>query len=303
MEDANNKQKKNKLLIPIIIILGLSILGNIFQLSSSHIAEKECIETTDSLNTEVNQIDQLYDQSMAMVGQLRKDSIQLSDNLKSTISEIEKIKAENKNLLATVKDKDELNRRLKANLAMIKKLNKDLTDEVAALKKENQVLTAKNETLTSSVDSLTESNVSLTKKVEEAQKLKVEYLQPKALRERFFNDEFKETESAKRTKKIQLGFSVLKNPLAQLGERTAYVRILSPENLILGNGEMASSNFITEKGDTIKFSMKKNFNYLGEKEEVLMEYKESNLELAEGTYKIEVYIGGYKSATTNIELK
>lgn len=301
--DNKNQEKKNKLFIPVIILLALSVGVNIFQAVNNSAVQTEQLEQIDSLNIKTEEINTLYTSSLDMVDQLRNDSIELSDELKSKVSEIEKIKEENKNLLSTIKDKDELNRRLSYNLSKIKSLNKDLANEVEKLKKENKVLTEKNTKLTNDVDSLAKSNAELTGKVGVAERLRVEYLKPMAMRERFFNDEFKETDKARRTKKIDISFSVLKNELAKEGERTVYLRLIAPEGEIMGNGEMQSGNFISEAGDTLNFSMKKEFTYSNDKQDLSLTYSNMEREFPVGKYEIEVYVGGYKSAETLLELE
>jgi predicted nucleic acid-binding Zn-ribbon protein len=303
MTTENQNSKKNKLIIPIIILLGLSVGANIFQAVNNSVVQTEQLEQIDSLSIKTEEINNLYTSSLDLVDGLRSDSIELSDELKLKVEEIQKIKESNENLKATIKDKDELNRRLSYNLNLIKGLNKDLEKEVKKLKEENKVLTEKNTQLTNDVDSLAKSNAELTEKVNVAERLRVEYLKPVAQRERFFNDEFKETDRAKRTKKIDISFSVLKNDLAKEGERTVYVRLIAPTGEIMGNGEMRSGNFIAEAGDTLNFSMKKEFTYNNDKQDLMLSYSNMDNEFPEGKYEIEIYVGGYKSASTSIELE
>lgn len=303
MTTEKQDSKKNKLLIPMIILLALSVGANIFQAVNNSAVQTEQLEQIDSLNIKTEQINNLYTSSLDLVDELRNDSITLSDELKTKVDEIQKIKEQNENLKATIKDKDELNRRLSYNLSLIKNLNNDLKKEVEKLKEENKVLTAKNTKLTNDVDSLEKSNADLTSKVSVAERLRVEYLKPTALRERFFNDEYKETDRAKRTKKIDVSFSVLKNDLAKEGERTVYLRLISPTGEIMGNGEMRSGNFIADEGDTLNFSMKKEFTYNKDKQDLKLSYTNMDKEFPEGKYEIEVYVGGYKSAATVLELE
>ena len=205
--------------------------------------------------------------------------------------------------MATITDKTELNKRLQANLNRMKRLNKELNEEVKKLKSENVVLSTKNTKLEVKVDSLKEKTIVLTEKISKAERLMVEYLEAKPLKGVFLSDNFKETDKAKRTQKIDVSFSVIKNELAKIGERTAYVRIINAENQILGKPEYKSGNFITDEGDTLKFTLKADFNYRGEKEDVSLEYQDLENSFAPGKYKVEVYITGYKSTTTSFTLK
>ena len=97
--------------------------------------------------------------------------------------------------------------------------------------------------------------------------------------------------------------SIIKNELAKIGERTAYVRIVNPDNQILGKPEYSSGNFVTDEGDTLKFSLKADFNYRGEKEDISLEFQDVEKSFKSGKYKVEIYIGGYKATSTTLELK
>ena len=91
--------------------------------------------------------------------------------------------------------------------------------------------------------------------------------------------------------------------MSKIGERTAYVRIINPENQILGKPEFKSGNFVTDEGDTLKFSLKADFNYRGEKEAISLEFQDVEKSFISGKYKVEIYIGGYKATSTTLELK
>jgi uncharacterized membrane-anchored protein YhcB (DUF1043 family) len=297
------EKKSNKLFLPIVIIMALSLVGNVVLLLTNNSVKTELNEEILVLNTKNEEINTLYTESAELVNLLKIDTTNLSNDLKAKYAEIQRLQQENDEIMATITDKTELNKRLQANLNRMKRLNKELDAEVKKLKSENVVLTTKNTKLEVKVDSLKEKTIILTEKISKAERLMVEYLEAKPLKGVFLSDNYKETDKAKRTQKIDVSFSVIKNELAKIGERTAYVRIINGENQILGKPEYKSGNFVTDDGDTLKFSLKADFNYRGEKEDVSLEYQDLENTFAPGKYKVEVYITGYKATTTTFTLK
>lgn len=307
MSETNNpkkeEKKSNKLFLPILIIMALSLVGNVVLLLSNNSVKTELGEEIKELNTKNEEINTLYQESSDLVDLLKIDTTNLSSELKAKYNEIQRLHQENDELMATITDKEELNKRLQANLKKIKRLNKELQAEVKKLKDENVVLTTKNTKLEVKVDSLSEKTVVLSAKVEKAQRLAIEYLSAKPYRGVFFSDNYKETDKAKRTQKIDVSFSVIRNEFARIGERIAYLRIINPENQILGKPQYQSGNFINEEGDTLKYSIKADFNYRGEKEDFSLEYQDLENAFAPGKYKVEIYIDGYKVTNTTFQLK
>lgn len=307
MSDANTpkkeEKKSNKLFLPILIIMALSLVGNVVLLLTNNSVKTELNEEILELNTKNEEINTLYTESTELVELLKIDTTNLSSELKAKYSEIQRLQQENDEMMATITDKTELNKRLQANLNKIKRLNKELQSEIKKLKTENVDLSKKNTKLEVKVDSLKEKTIVLTDKISKAERLMVEYLEAKPLKGVFLSDNFKETDKAKRTQKIEVNFSVIKNELSKIGERTAYVRIINPENQILGKPEFKSGNFVTDEGDTLKFSLKADFNYRGEKEDISLEFQDVEKSFKSGKYKVEIYIGGYKATSTTLELK
>lgn len=297
------EKKSNKLFLPIVIIMALSLIGNVVLLLSNNSVKTELNEEIVELNTKNEEVNSLYKESSELVELLKIDTTNLSNDLKAKYSEIQRLQQENDELMATITDKEQLNKRLQANLNKIKRLNKELQSEIGKLKDANVVLNTKNTKLEVKVDSLSEKTVALSAKIAKAQRLSIEYLKATPFRGVFFSDNYKETDKAKRTQKIDVSFSVIKNELAKIGERIAYLRIVNPENQILGKPQYQSGNFVNEEGDTLKYSIKAEFNYRGEKEDFSLEYQDLENSFAPGKYKVEIYIDGYKVTNTSFELK
>ena len=169
MSDANTpkkeEKKSNKLFLPILIIMALSLVGNVVLLLTNNSVKTELNEEILELNTKNEEINTLYTESTELVELLKIDTTNLSSELKAKYTEIQRLQQENDEMMATITDKTELNKRLQANLNKIKRLNKELQSEIKKLKTENVDLSKKNTKLEVKVDSLKEKTIVLTDKI------------------------------------------------------------------------------------------------------------------------------------------
>lgn len=109
-----------------------------------------------------------------------------------------------------------------------------------------------------------------------------------------------ETTKAKRAKKIKVSFSLGENKIAKAGEKTVFIRIMTPDGK-----EMAKSY-----DETYKFSFDKNTGYYAGKQAVnyanvelsAVAYCEGRDELVPGNYIIEITCDGAVIGNTTLKL-
>lgn len=109
-----------------------------------------------------------------------------------------------------------------------------------------------------------------------------------------------ETNKARKATKIKIGFSLGENKIAKAGEKTVYVRIVTPDGK-----EMAKSY-----DDSYKFTFNKSNGYFAGKETVnygnielsAVTYCEGQGEMVPGNYIIEITCDGAVIGNTNLKL-
>ena len=179
-------------------------------------------------------------------------------------------------------------RRLKGELATLRKVLIGYIHQVDSLNRENaglkamaQEVTAKYQEATAQISSLSQEKQNLNEKVSLASQLDATGISLLAK-----NKRGKEAKKIKDVKKLQVNFSIARNVTAETGTKTVYVRIVKPDNTILGGG----GSFKYENR-TIPYFMKRNIEYTGEEQSVTL-YWDVEEFLYAGQYRVEIFADG-----------
>jgi len=287
-----SKEKNNKgLLILLGILLAGSLAVNIFQ-STSHTAKVEKQENQyNQLSTEHAEVNQLLEDSKALTKKLEGDVAEKDEEIQSKLAQIERIKAENDSLLKSGMNKEELNRRLKANLAMVRKLNMQLESKVDELLLKNKKLKTKNSALTQDLDSVSSINSDLSNKVAIASALQV----PSPIintykKKNSKNKPWKRTSLARRTNKIEVKFTIMANEITEPGEKTVSLRITDDNGRTVGNLNKNGEELDNQSNGTKSFAAVRTFTYTGAAQEINLDYIIESANLDEGLYTTEIFI-------------
>lgn len=291
-----NKKYMGKL-IPLIIFLFLSVFLNVFQW-----------KTNDSVITEYNKnIDSLITVRVDIEKELASTTEELSrykgisEKLDMLVNEANRKVTEQEKRISTMlkeqKNSNSLNQKLKEELAELKKLRDDYLDQIDILLTENSELKKQNNQLNYTIADLSDNKNKLEQKVNEASKLKTEYVVSTSLRKKN-NNKYTTTSMAKKTDKLKVCFSILENKVAPAGEKIVYLRIVAPNGLPMGDRSKGSKGFISkDTREEVFYTASQKINYTNSKQDVCLEYEESERIFSVGTYTIEIYIDGYLSTT------
>ena len=241
-----------------------------------------------------NDYEQLGRQYGEMMSQLTNDSLiaQLTrEQLRAQqlLEELKKVKAD---------DAREITR-LKKELNAVRAVLRDYIRQVDSLNRVNQNLVQENTQLTGRLEesarqnqTLKQEREQLTEKVTIAAQLDATALQMTAL-----NKRGKVSKKMKDAKTLQVSFNISRNVTAQNGQRTIYVRIMTPAGETLnGGGTFAYEN------RQIEYSMKKVIEYSGEETPVTVYWQVGEF-LEAGEYRVSIFADGSMigSRTFNFE--
>ncbi len=179
-------------------------------------------------------------------------------------------------------------RRLKEELATLRKILVTYVRQVDSLNRENaglkvlaQEVTAKYNEATAQISSLSQDKQNLNEKVTLASRLDATNISLIAK-----NKRGKEAKKIKDVKQFQINFAIARNVTAETGTKALYVRLVKPDNSILGNaGTFAYEN------RTIPYSIKKAVEYTGEEQTVIL-YWDVEEFLYAGKYRVEIFADG-----------
>jgi hypothetical protein len=197
--------------------------------------------------------------------------------------------------------------RIRRQLNLLREITQNYVHEIDSLYTENRVLKAENiemqqeiQRVTRRTTELTETKEALEGKVEVASALRAFQINATPIRLRGSNRE-EETDRARRTDRIRVCFTVAENPVANPGNKNAYVRIADPSGNILRLGDDDRYAF-TIGQDTLQFSMRGQFNYINQDTNVCMYWDKQN-DFDEGIYLVSVFTDEFRLGESQFSLR
>jgi len=293
-----NKKNSPSLLIAGFVIMTLALIVVLFlyfdQRKESRAVIAQLQEYSgkmevkkDSLETELNGIIRQYDALKSNNDTLNQQISLQQDKIKKLlsmrISDAEKIKRYEKELL-TIRDVlksyivqiDSLNTRNQILLVE----NKDLKNVGAQLESKNKLLEQEKDELITIKD--------------EAKTLIAAGITPVAL-----NKRSKEQDKIDKVTKIRVDFTLRKNTVADAGSKLIYLRLIRPDAVVLGSKEAGVFDF---QNSQIPFSASREVKY--EKTDLPVSiFWDNNGDLIEGNYTCELYCEGKLIGNTEFALR
>mgnify|MGYP001454430123 FL=1 len=287
-----------KIFIPLILLILLLVAGMAWlyiNLDKQKQEKEEMIQLAELDKKEMeNEYQQFARQYSEMKTQINNDSIvaQLTQEQEKTqrlLKELQRTKSTDAREIA----------RLKKELATVRAVLRSYVIEIDSLNRLNQNLTEENtrikgqyEEANKQIRGLSNEKESLSEKVAIASQLDAIGINMTGIDKRN-----KTTSRLKRTKALQVNFSLAKNVTAPSGMKTIYVRINTPTGALLGG----AGTFAYENKD-LQCSMKRTVEYDG-KETPITLYCDINQALQAGTYRVSIFADGNMIGSQNFILK
>lgn len=298
MTDSGNLSKKDHALrnirlggiLIVAVLLGLIVLG----MSSCNSKSDRMQAQIDSLKlvndqlklaNEYEQLNTEFQQYENQAQYLQNDSLidkytEAKDKVEKLLVELKTQKITSGKRIKELQDEiSTLKKIMRHYVAIIDSLGK----ENAGLKAENKEIKAQNRQLASKVSDYTQKNQELSERMELAEKLNLTNLTFTPL-----NKKGKREKRIGRAKQLLVSFTIPQNNSTPVGEKTFYVRIVSPEGTVLGNGD----TFPFENGNVV-YSDKKTVEY-DQQEMKLNVYHNVTTALSKGNYIVEVFVDNYR---------
>ena len=236
--------------------------------------------TTD--NSELNDSIAIQKQKVALLLQEIENS---EKSRKYTARELYKMR----------KEAETLRKVMKNYVHKVDSLNTLNLELQAAIKVKDQTIS----TVKGERDEFKERTENLSKTVEMGSKLQILGLSAEAIRIRT-SGSFTETNRSKRADQVKACFTIVANSIAEKGSKMFYMRVISPEGVVLTN---TKSSQITVNGESIEVSVGRALDYQGKAVDFCVFYEKATDELPKGDYKVEIYSEGLKVGTSTFGLK
>ncbi len=229
--------------------------------------------TDDSVKRELND---KYEAARIQVEKLQQE---LNNQKHKSAAEISKLRNEINTLRAL----------LRHYVEEIDRLNKENQE----LRNENQQVKDENRRLSSQVTETSKRNEVLSERMTLAEKLNVTGLTLTAL-----NKKGKTEKKVAKAVQLMATFTIPQNNSTPVGEKTIYMRIISPSGQLLGPGGTFSF-----EGGNVEYTARKIIEYAGEEIGSVTIYWDVNTPLIAGEYTVELFADNFRLISRKINLK
>lgn len=190
--------------------------------------------------------------------------------------------------------------KLRSEIDTLRKLLRHYVEEINRLNKENEALRTENAEikeqntkLNNRVAETSRQNEQLSKRMTLAEKLNVTGLTLTPL-----NKKGKKEKKVQKAVQLMATFTIPQNNSTPVGEKTIYMRLVSPSGQLLGN----AGTFAFEGGQ-VECSAKKVIEYAGEEIGGVTIYWDVNTALTPGDYTVELFADNYRLVSRSFNLK
>jgi len=241
----------------------------------------------DSLETELNAIIVQYDA-------LKSDNDTLNEQLTLQQEKIKKL------LAMRISDAEKI-KRYEKELLTIRDVLKSYIVQIDSLNTRNQILLVENKDLKNVSAKLESQKKILEQEKEELTTIKVgaKALIAAAIRPVPLNKRNKEQDKVDKVTVIRVDFTLRKNTVADGGAKIIYLRLIRPDNVVLGSPE---AGVITIENAEIPYSAKREVNYENNDLAVSV-FWNNNGDLIKGSYTCELYCEGRLIGSTEFMLR
>jgi FtsZ-binding cell division protein ZapB len=288
-----DKERRNNL---IIIILSALLLIVIVVFVYQHGENQKMM---DSLNKEKASI-------QAELGTLMTNYDSLHTNNEALQSELSNAQGKVKDLLTEVEQVkrvsyDQINQ-YRQEVTTMRNIMKNYIVQIDSLNRRNELLMAENAQVKENFAQSESKNQQLEKekqhlqeKIKEAAQLEATELVAVGI-----NARGKEAESARRAEQIRVSFVLSKNVTAPRGNKTIYVRIQKPNQVLL---QQSASDLFQFEDLKIPYSAKREVTYEGNALPVNIFWDNRGQEFMAGEYTIDIFADGNNIGTTKFTMK
>lgn len=291
-----NKNSNTKLIIIALAVLLLGALAYTFYNNTEH------KKLTDQIEVEKLEIEQNLDSMIVRY----EDAIAQKTSMSAELTvERDRIIA----LRDSIKDMKVINysmlRRYKGEISKLEESNKKLFMLNESLISSNQLLTTNLDSakvvITKQIaknDTLTVQNLTLAQKVKIGSELKIGSAKVLAMKERS-SGKLVETTRANNTDALRINLTIIKNDIAEKGDRQVYIQIADAQGKTMSpKGEFTLSN-----NTQVSYSDLSMVNYMNEAIDLISLIEVNRDLMKAGTYTVNIYIENKFAGATKFVLK
>lgn len=290
---------KKKILIPVLVVVAALVAAIVWLVWDNYQQRQDYQAMQELAELDKQEMENEYEsfalQYSEMMTKINNDSIiaQLTQEQLRTqqlLAELKQVRAER------AEDVREI-ARLKKELAQVRLVLRDYVMQIDSLNRLNENLQAENSSLRGendearrTIEGLSNERETLSERVAIAAQLDATAITMTPLKKNG-----KAAKKMKDCKTITVSFNISRNVTASNGQRTVYVRIMTPVGQALNGG----GTFPYENRN-LEYSMKKVIEYTGEETQVTT-YWNVNEFLSDGKYTVSIFADGHMIGSRTFE--
>jgi type II secretory pathway pseudopilin PulG len=292
--------RNHSIAIVVLAILSLVFAILFFMKSSDVVQNEETISNIEleqlQLKSDLQEMLIQYDTLNVANDQLTAEMLAQQEQIREMLKQIEKHKDDAWIINKLKKEAATLREIMKGYVVTIDSLNTLNVD----LRRDNQFLSEELSEVMTKAQTLEKEKEGLQSKVATGSILRAKDISVSGVRMRN-NGKQVDVNRAKQTEMIRTCATIDENRIAEAGKKTLYLRIISPDGVVLDAGVADDGRFDFE-GVSGKYSVKRAFDYTSESQELCVFYN-IDAELPTGKYIVEIYEGGAIIGKSELDLK
>jgi predicted RNase H-like nuclease (RuvC/YqgF family) len=304
---TDSNEKKIKMLYGVIGALAVLLIIMAVLLSRQKTEYVELVGEHTSLTVERNDLEAELQEMLTQYDALTVDNEELSaeiiqqkEEIASLMEKVSKLDKDDKNLRWEIS-------KLKKEAGTLRSIMKGYLYTIDSLNQQNKQLTNENVTLSSNLSTVTTQKNQLQTTVADQEGLiKTGSVIPamnmtaNGLRVKSSGKQ-EETNRASRSEMVRACCTLGENRISKPGAKVLYMRIISPEGVVLEDSNSPNATFNYE-GVTGKYSARRDFQYENKPQDLCVFYTVGE-ELSTGQYIVELYESGALIGKTSFDLR
>jgi hypothetical protein len=287
------KERRNNL---IIIMLSVVLLIVVVFFVIQHNENKKIMQALNlekaSIQTELNALMTNYDSIHTNNEALQQELDGAQTKVKDLLMEVEQVKRVSYDQIA----------QYRTEVTTLRNIMKNYIVQVDSLNRRNEKLMAENMQVKQDFAQSESKNQELEKEKENLkEKIKMAaQLEATELMAVGINARGKDAESARRAEQIKVSFVLSKNITAPRGDKTIYVRIQKPNQVLF---QKSATDLFEFEDLKIPFSAKREVTYEGNALPVNIFWDNAGAEFMAGEYTVDIFADGNNIGTTKFTMK
>ena len=288
------KERKNNL---IIIFLSIILAAVVIVFIVQHIENKKVVNVLnmekESIQEELNRMVTNYDSLQTTNDTLSQELFVAQTKVKDLLLEVNQVKKASYEQIS----------RYREEVTSLRAIMQNFVVQIDSLNKRNAMLMEENKQVKQDFAQIENQKQQLEKEKQQLQQKvsRAAMLEAKNLYATGINRRGKDENSVRRAEQLKISFALSRNVTTRRGNKTIYVRIQRPDQVLL----IKSKNDLFKFEDlTIPFSAKREVTYEGQELPVNIFWDNTNEPPFEiGEYTIDVFVDGFNIGTTTVKFK